>query len=284
VTITVASFGGEAAAPAALDWQLPVGHLSPSSLKMAMRCPRQWQERYIAGRKERPGAAVTLGSAEWDAHVINYEQKRTSGVDLPDITDAYAESWDAAVAKNGGLGEIKWNDGQDWTDVQTLGLNMAKTYHAQVSPRIQPLTVEMRVEFPIAGIPVPVLGFIDLCQANTTVEHKTGAKALSKPKTEWTFQNRIYQTYTRQGAEVHLVTKAKEPKVITPLEQPEMFLPYNEVQAKATEKLVANVAWNLNHYYTTLGPDEPWPQHGVVSDWACGWCAYRGNCPAWRTT
>ena len=29
-------------------------HLSPTSLSMFQRCPRQYQERYVFGRKERP--------------------------------------------------------------------------------------------------------------------------------------------------------------------------------------------------------------------------------------
>lgn len=268
---------------APVPWVLPSTYLSASSLKMAMRCPRQWQERYINNRKEKPGAAATLGTAEWGAHVLNYTQKMTSGVDLVDIDDAYATSWDEAVEKNGGIGEIQWNADSKWTDVQALGRDMARVYHAQVSPRTEPVAVEQKIEFKIPDLPVPLLGYIDLVKMASTVEHKTG-KSLSKPKMEWLFQQRIYSAHTRLPGEIHLVTKTKQPKVVTPLESPEMFVPVNDIQIKATEKLVAKAAWTLNHYYATYGPDEPWPQHGVIHDWACNWCAYRGNCPAWRTT
>ena len=30
------------------------------------------------------------------------------------------------------------------------------------------------------------------------------------------------------------------------------------------------------------GPDEPWPTTGRFHTWACDYCGFRGDCPAWK--
>jgi hypothetical protein len=46
---------------------LPVDHLSATQISMLNRCPEQYRQRYVLGKKERPGAALIVGGAFHEA-------------------------------------------------------------------------------------------------------------------------------------------------------------------------------------------------------------------------
>ena len=58
-------------------------HFSASGLRLLRVCPEAWRQRYILGRKERPGESLTLGSAVHDATAFNMEQKIDTHEDKP---------------------------------------------------------------------------------------------------------------------------------------------------------------------------------------------------------
>jgi hypothetical protein len=100
------------------DWNLPIRHWSPSSLAMLRRCPRQFQQRYILGRKERPGEARVTGSAVHAALERNFEQKIASHEDLPlvDVLEWYLdEGFTEVVDTEQALAgeEVVWNTSPD---------------------------------------------------------------------------------------------------------------------------------------------------------------------------
>src|SRR3954471_10452486 len=91
--IDIAGYAAEIARASQIAWNLPVERLSASSFTMARRCPRQWQQRYVHGRKERPAEAPVVGSAVHAALRQNFEQKILSHEDLPtvELLDWYSE-------------------------------------------------------------------------------------------------------------------------------------------------------------------------------------------------
>jgi hypothetical protein len=266
-----------------------VKHLSATSLNMGARCPRQFQERYIHGKKVPPDGAITLGSAEWGAHTINYEQKIRSGLDLPegDLEDAYAASWDRTIDDSGGVGEIDWKE-QKPEELQGKGLRMAQLYHREVSPRVFPAHVEKKVEFEVPGIPVPLVAYLDAItrdpEAGTlayNLEHKTTARRVTAPRPNWRIQGGLYVAATTLPLQWHAVISTKEPQLCTPLDYPELQLAPTVAQRLNAYSQARAIASMLNHFLVALGPDEPWPATGINSE-ACGWCGYKSNCPAWR--
>src|SRR4029077_531976 len=62
---------------------LPIDHWSPSSFDMFRRCPYQWQQRYVKGRRERPAESPVMGTAVHAGVERNYGQKIESHEDLP---------------------------------------------------------------------------------------------------------------------------------------------------------------------------------------------------------
>jgi hypothetical protein len=262
------------------SWQLPVAHLSASSLTMAQRCPEQWRRRYVLGEKERPGAALVLGGAFHSTQEHNYGQKIGSHEDVPteEMLDYFNDlAWPSAVQRNGGEEEIVWDAKPDTE--RAKGGAMVSVYREQVAPRIQPIAVE--VEFKVdVGLPVPILGYVDVEREHALTELKTAKAKQSSPKPDWRLQGRIYQMVKSKPVEWHVITKTKAPAVYTPLEEPDLALEDSVLASGRTAQLAQQLGWLMNHYMTSLGPDTPWPG-AITHPWACGFCGWRATCHWW---
>lgn len=266
-----------------MEWLLPLEHLSATSLNMLQRCPRQFQERYVFQKLERPGAARVLGSAFHKAQEHNWVQKITSYEDVP--TDQVVEffhdaAWPGAVEAAGGQAEIEW-DGEPERTRET-GARMVRAYRDTTSPRVQPLAVEERFEHSLAGLPVPLLGFVDVRTDTVMIDEKTSKQKKTWLKPDWRLQARIYQLFQPLHVDFHVITKAAEPTVWTPLDSPQLSELWNKDQVFETQAYVRQLAQLANHYMATYG-DDPWPTTGIGHDWACDWCGFRSNCPAWKS-
>lgn len=258
-------------------WSLPIEHLSASSLNMLAICPRQFQQRYILHKKEPPSQAQVVGSSFHTAIEHNYRQKQVSYEDLPidDVIDFYHdEAWPQAVDDAGGEDSVKW-----WAqkDAKLTGALMVTSYRREICPTIQPQEVEYQFSVKVQDTPVPVVGRIDVIDAETIIDLKTSKRKVSKMKPGWRNQGRVYQLVTPRNAAFHVVTNKGE-NVTGDFEIRYSYLAWLE-----TEKWVAQLAETANHLYRTYGADTDWPTTGTAHDWRCDWCGYRKDCPAWRS-
>jgi len=265
---------------------VPVDHVSPSSLGMLSRCAFQYWRRYILGEKERPGEALVVGSAMHAGLERNFTQKVETHVDLPmvELLDWYDdEGWPWSVndeqEKTGQ--EILWKDAPD--SARGRGRTMLSAYHHNVAPRIQPIGVEGMVEVDF-GLAVPVIGRYDILRESSVIDLKTGQRAQKKPKESWRIQAAIYGEATGRPVEFHQITATDKgtPSITTPLENESML---SQPTMREREHMRISLRWlsaMACFYMEKLGPDEDWPTHGRFHDWACNWCGYRYNCPAWE--
>ena len=99
----------------ATDWPPELDHISASSVKMAARCPEQWRQRYVLGRKTPPAAALVLGRADHAAVEHSMVQKQTSFVDLPvtEVKDKFIAVVDDEIDRDGGYAELEVRDGKE---------------------------------------------------------------------------------------------------------------------------------------------------------------------------
>ena len=267
-------------------WLLPIQHLSASSLGMLARCPEQFRQRYVLGKKERPGEALVIGTAVHLAAEENFKQKIESFTDLP---AAHLIQWyddvgfPSAVAERQERGEeVAWDT--DPEGARRRGRVITGAYHSQVAPRVQPISVETRVEADF-GLPVPVIGYADVETEPTVIDIKTGKTARRQIKPEWRIQAAVYSTITLKPIDFHCVSASEKqfrPAVFTPLEAPDLSVWLPPEARAETQRNVRAMAWMAHHFMETLGPDEPWPTIGQVHPWACGWCAFKPECPAWK--
>jgi len=287
------------AEPGLIAQHLP--HLSASSIGMLLRCPRQFQRRYLFGEKEKPGENLFVGSSFHETMEWNYLTKIDSHEDQP-LSDAIAYLHDAAIPKvleeSGGQDEIVWDN-----DIEKAKADLTRItqgYYTKVVPRIQPVGAEEKFSLDFAGVEVPVIGYIDLVsgyemQMDTTsmmvpdriIDTKTGKQASRKIKPSWNLQGRLYTYAKKLPTEFHSVSRAQTPTIVTALESADMTVPIlTDGQYREMEYLVNTAADCIRHFLTVYGREQDWPTWGAVPDWTrnmlpCDRCGWRSGCPAW---
>lgn len=267
------------------EWLPP--HLSAFSLN-SMRCLEQWRKIYVLGERQAPSGALAWGKADTAAAAHNYAQKITSHEDCPvgEVKDAFAAALDEAIDKAGGAAEIDWKDSSP-ADTLDRGVKLAALYHERAAPSVQPVTVEERFEMDVEGVPVPVVGYLDVTAgylsdllelpvATRVIERKTGKRLERKLTPEWRVQTMIYQAATELPVDVHLSTKTKVPAVYTPADEPGLAVLRDPAQDLRVEKLVRARASLLLACVETYGPDQPWPDAIGSAQWGdlCSFCGF----------
>lgn len=294
-------------APAA-ELELPVKHLSATSIGMFMRCPEQFRRRYVLHEKERPGAALVVGRGFHFAQETNFRQKIESGKDLPldDVVGAFHAGWDSEVSKYGGVDEIQWDDRIKPDTLRSRGVELVKSYHTAVAPRLEPASVEREFNLEWEDVPVPINGYLDFEGAvwptaeelagftggdlsyitdtvyPAVIDYKTANRAQRALKPEWLIQARIYQAATGKRVEYHVAVKTKEPSIITPNDAPELGIDVQDTAVAVTKTLLQRVSRQIAWHYSEFGPDQTWPG-ALTHPWACGFCGYRPNCMWWAS-
>jgi hypothetical protein len=268
-----------------LDGYLP--HLSASGIRLLRVCPEAWRHRYILGEKERPGEALTLGSAVHDALAFTHSAKITSHEDKPvkEVVEYYNDhAWPQAVEKDGGVEEIRWDNKPN--QVRQDGERVTSAYHTVVSPRIQPVKVEQKFEMQLDGVPVPIIGYIDVEEENNVVDLKSGKQVTRKPDANWRMQGTIYTLATGKPTHFHSVSRAKTPSIATPRESEEMVVTVQASRRELVERVIRDYAAQIEFYFDRYGPEEAWPYSGLFNDYrggpACNYCGFRPTCGAWK--
>jgi hypothetical protein len=266
-------------------WNLPLKHWSPSSFSMLQRCPRQWQERYLHGRKERPAEAPLIGSAVHKAIEMNFGQKIDSHEDvpLPQVLDFYDDAFPLVVAEEQEKAgeEMSWDTSQD--QARARGRLMLGGYQNQVSARIQPISVESMISVDL-GLPVPVEGRSDVEREESIIDVKSGKRATYKPKESWRIQAVVYGEAKRKPVEFHSISASpstSKVSIVTPLESEHLFLRPNMFERVELLRSLKSLSDLACFYMSLYGPDEPWPTLGRFHTWACDYCGFRSDCPAW---
>lgn len=249
----------------------------------AIQCPESWRQRYVLHQHEKQSGDQFLGTVDHAAHEANFRQKMVTGEDLSldEIKRIYIDKWTETIDEEG---EPNWREA-DPGDMYERGLNAVELYHRVVSPTIQPVAVEQRFDFQIAGLPFPVIGYLDILTKDRVIDRKTAKSKLSKPKAGWRLQAKVYSYATELPVEYQIVTKQVTPQLVTAQDAPGLLL--MPPQRQGTEQLILATARMLNDHFCRYGPDNPWPTLGQLHDWLCGYCRYgpdfEGTCPAWIT-
>jgi hypothetical protein len=286
VSTTLADFLN---APAAeKPWPEQVTHLSQSSIGMLFRCPRQFERRYLHHEKERPGESIVIGSFFHEALDFNYRQKVSSHTDRP-VTEVVQYLQDEAVSKvleeEGGEDNVRWDTGLG--TARSDAERILAAYYFSVVPRIQPIGTEAKFSIDFAGLPVPVIGYVDVWEQGRTLDTKTGKQVTKKVKPSWMLQGRLYGWATGRPTEYHSISRAKTPSIVTGLESEAMIVPVpTKSQQAELEHAFNTAAAMISFFYERFG-DEGWPTFGAIPDFTrnmlpCDFCGWRSGCPAWK--
>ena len=202
-------------------------HVSVSQIKTYLRCPRQYQMRYVLGAEpEFVPRNLVLGSAVHEGLAAFYRSvMETSESPEQDVGLAALHATLEAAKKN----RVPLEDGGE--DLEAVGTALLRVFYETVY-QDPPVVVGVEVPFaidindPVSGeiLEERLVGALDLVvrEENKHVvgEHKTAAKKWSRAQIKYDIQLSAYKLVARKlglgevGLRLQLLTKTKKPKMI----------------------------------------------------------------------
>lgn len=194
--------------------------LSATQISMFLRCPRQYEFRYIEKRKRPPSGAMVQSKVWHRAVEQNYLQKIESGQDLPlpDMQQFYAAEYDDALKAE----EIDF-EGRDPGKLKDQGIDITSAHHKFIAPKVRPRLVEEKFIISLGEeFPFDLLGFWDLVdEAGTVVDNKAYKRSPSQEDADRDIQLGLYslgyrvsQGKLEKGLRLDAIIKNKTPKAV----------------------------------------------------------------------
>ncbi len=202
---------------------ITLDHISPSQISMYLKCPRQWEYRYIKGIISPPSISLIVGSAYHDALAMNFMQKMRSMLDLPvgDVLDAFSTSWDRQITRritveDGEQQEFESleDDEEDTGTAKDVGVSLVKAYQRDMASLVQPAAVEKSCEVEVGAM--KIVGRLDLeTVEGKIIDHKTSARSKTQAEMDRELQPSAYGLMTMHPVDFdyHIALKIQRPKI-----------------------------------------------------------------------
>lgn len=243
-------------------------HISVTQMKMYLRCPLQYQYRYIDGLKIPPASALTLGKSIHSALEVNYSQKIKSKTDLraEQVIDVFSDYWDEKSK------ETIFEADEKAGEVKDDGVKLITAYHKQISPTIQPKLVEKEFELEFENVSYTLKGYIDLVDKdNVIIDHKTTKRSMVESDVAKDIQLTCYALAYRSllgsqetGLRFDVMVRNKTPKI----------------QQLATIRTQADI----DRFLKVMAYISKAIEHGIFypsPNFMCGVCGYKELCRKW---
>jgi RecB family exonuclease len=168
-------------------------HLSFTQLNMFLRCPRQYEYRYVLGQKIPPSGAMVQSRAWHRALEYNYRQKIESDQDLPlsDMQDYFVSEFDSNLSSE----EIAFQPDERPGALKDQGTVIVATHHTEIAPSVHPAIVEEQFTVDLGDdFPFSLTGIWDLIERDgTIVDNKAYGKT---PRQEDLDKDLQFSTYS----------------------------------------------------------------------------------------
>ena len=198
--------------------------ITQSMLGMFLRCPHQFERRYLRGEIIPPGIAARRGSATHKAAQLNHEQKLHTQEDLPvgDLQDAARDHYVRLVKEEGVF--LSKDQLPEKEKLLSAGLEAAvrltRLYRESLAPAIHPALVEEKLTLEV-GLDLPLQGTIDvLTLDNWLPDLKTADKSKGAGEAEHSLQLTFYAGLVAQHTgewptkvSLEVLVNHKEPKL-----------------------------------------------------------------------
>jgi putative RecB family exonuclease len=263
---------------------LPLPYLSVSQVECYLRCPMQYEWRYIKGIKSAPGIAMVQGSTLHKGLETGYKYMKLNKK-LPPL-EMIMDEYSGAFTK-GLTSDVVLEEGEDEKFIRTQGETFLKDWHANKAVKIKPVAVESKFITMFGG--VPTVGAIDIIDRtevplsesqrwenktddstdpllDVIVDNKFLKKAYSEADAKNSLQMSLYAHATGIGRQRYdLYVKSKIPKLT------EMLTSRNAKDVKWAAKTFAFVADSISKgIFPMCSP----------SSWGCSerFCGYWASC------
>jgi hypothetical protein len=266
----------------------PPGVVSFSQLNMHDRCPRQYQQRYLEGRKEPPAFALGMGSVFHSTVEVQHGHKIETGRNLkPDeIDDAFADVWKKGMEFGGTRDKpehISWREVAKADTRGSLSVNEARDrthaavrrYHKDKATKMKPVAVEAKVFVPFVEGRLFV-GYIDCvdrekgepCAVDTKLvgrAYEPHAARSSMQLTSYAWAQDAAGGEPFDSVAFHVVTKTKAPGL--------QVLEHKPSQGQKDHFLLWSMSI-LRQIDTGLFPGRTGTH--------CSWCGFNHDCPFYQ--
>lgn len=266
----------------------PLSHLSASSITQLLRCPEQFRQVKILGKRRPPAGAMLWGRADSHAIGTHFQQVADgkSGLTIAETKELFVVAFEEEISSEGGASEIEWDDNptKEIAEIKDAGAQLVGLYREHVAPTVEPTGAEVSFEIMRPYWPLPLIGYCDVETGEAIIERKTTGRLESKPKGDWIVQGRIYQLAKEKPLAWHQsVRNRRKPEKQAAIGSVAGFgVPLSSATAAMTERLVWQAFETIAHHWTMYGPDNPWPG-ALTHPFACNYCGFRPQCAWWRT-
>ena len=245
-------------------------HLSYSSISRYLNCGKSWQFKYQQQLPEKKSSSLIFGSAFHGA----IRQHIQGGSDL---RQSWRESWSKELALTP---DIDWGT-DNQTELFNYGVQVFSSEDVlSMIKNLKPLVkdespcMEVEVSLSVPGVPVPIIGFIDMIQDSMIpVDFKTSGRSWAQQQADKEMQATYYLAALNQAGLVQLPAKF-EYIVLVKNKTP-------KIQRFVTERSAADVfaLFNLvGEVYRAMTKDVFLPN---PTGWACSekYCSFWNECP-----
>jgi len=196
-----------------------IDHLSPSQISMFLRCPKQWEFRYVKGIKIPPSGAMVLGSAyhEGLAERFKYVLAHEEQPELEYALDMFDLSFERIKAEHIALedeeslpfDEIEWETKPG--ELKDMGVKLLTAYEKGIAPHILPTSVEDKETLNIDGIPLVTI--TDLTTPDRIIDHKVKGRRFSEDDLRQDIQATGYWVTKGKPLDFHVALKTRKPAI-----------------------------------------------------------------------
>lgn len=218
---------------------MPPEHLSYSALTCFNACARSYRYRYVEHLQRPVSSNLVFGSAFHDT--VETAMQIIARGEEPDMVNLWQQTWQREHASRMEHGSIQYVDTTpdelvaQGTHMLTSPLEVAtngkpskcanmttflKGLALAVDPDTDSLRLEERVILTAPGVPVPIIGYVDLVTSDgVPCDIKTAGRAWAPDKADMELQPTFYlAALNQQGHQAstfryYVFTKAKQPKV-----------------------------------------------------------------------
>lgn len=244
-----------------------IDHLSYSSISMYLDCPEAWRRKYIAQEPTRKSSALAFGSA-FHGTIERLIQN------ISPVNEVWKEEFNKAFGDDIALDSDETREQHYNEGIRLLSNPDVQQTITNIRPKCDDAgtMIERKVELCVPGVPIPVIGYIDIIlDDGTPADFKTSARSWTQDQANNSLQTLFYIAALNQaGFEVNwrfkhfIFVKTKTPQAQT-LEHShkpgELFFLF---------ELIRRVWQGIKGEYYPLNP----------TTWRCGekYCDFYANC------
>lgn len=196
-------------------------HLSYTQISMFLRCPKQYEFRYMQGLKKPPSGAMVQSRVWHETLEKNYKQKIKTDTDLPlnDMQEFFSARYDEAFSDE----EIIFDTDSNPAKLKDQGVSIVETHHRIIAPTVKPIAVEEKFQISLGeDFPFELMGIWDIIEADgTIVDNKAYKRTPLQNDFDKDLQFTIYslgyratKQCTEKALRMDAVIKTKQTKVV----------------------------------------------------------------------